>query len=72
MANINIKGAFMKILKSLWYCIRCMLDLFSASLGSVPNNYSWKVGLIGAITLIVIIAIVFLVLLLTGVIKFKK
>ena len=62
----------MKVLKFIWYCIKCMLDLFSASLGSVPNNYSWKVGLTGAITLIVIIAIGFVILLATGVIEFKK
>ena len=62
----------MKILKCIWYCIKCMLDLFSASLGSVPNNYSWKVGLTGAITLIVILLVVFVILLATGVIKFKK
>lgn len=62
----------MEVLKFIWYCIKCMLDLFSASLGSVPNNYSWKVGLTGAITLIVILLIGFVILLATGVIKFKK
>lgn len=60
------------MLKFIWYCIRCMFDLLSASLGSVPDGFSWKVGLTGAITLIVIITTVFLILLLTGVIKFKK
>lgn len=62
----------MEVLKFIWYCIKCVGDLFSASLGSVPNDYSWKVGLVGAITLIVIIAIGFVILLATGVIKFKK
>ena len=62
----------MEVLKFIWYCIKCVGDLLSASLGSVPNDYSWKVGLVGAITLIVIIAIGFIILLATGVIEFKK
>lgn len=62
----------MEVLKFIWYCIKCVGDLFILASGFVPDDFTWKVGLIGAITLIVIIAIGFVILLATGVIEFKK
>ena len=62
----------MVVLNFIWYCIKCMLNLFAAAFGHTPDGFSLKEGLIGGATLIVIMIIIFLILWLTGVIKFKK
>ena len=62
----------MEVLKFIWYCIKCAGGLFISASGFVPDDFTWKDGLVGAITLIVIIAIGFVILLATGVIEFKK
>ena len=49
-----------------------MLNLFAAAFGHTPDGFTLKEGLIGGATLIVIMIIIFLILWLTGVIKFKK
>lgn len=61
----------MIVLKFIWYCLKCMFDLFIAASGYAPEGYTWKQTFIGVITLIVIIALVLCVLLLMGG-RFKK
>ena len=60
------------IFKFLWYCIKCVLDLFSAIIGHVDENYELIDGLVGFITLIFIMIIVFLFFYFTGIIRFIK
>lgn len=62
----------MVVFNFIWYCIKCMLNGFCAMFGRAPEGFTIKEGLIGAATLIVIMIIIFLILWLTGVIKFKK
>lgn len=62
----------MIIFKFIWHCLKCMFDVFLAATGFVPNDFTWKQGLTGVVTLIIIIALILGILLLTGVIKFKK
>ncbi|MCI7002746.1 MAG: hypothetical protein MR904_00150 [Clostridia bacterium] len=62
----------MVILNFIWYCLKSMFNCFSAIFGHIPNGFTLKDGLVGVATLIVIILIIFLILWLTGVIKFKK
>ena len=62
----------MKILKFIWYCIECMLKFFASGFGNPLKNFTWKEGMVGALTFIVISLVVFVILLATGVIKFKK
>ena len=61
----------MVVLNFIWYCIKCMLLCFSAMFGRAPG-ITLKEILIGNATLLVIMIIIFLILWLTGVIKFKK
>ncbi len=62
----------MVVLNFIWYCIQCMFSCFTAMFGHIPNGFTLKDGLVGVATLIVIILIIFLILRLTWVIKFKK
>ena len=62
----------MVVLNFIWYCIQCMFSCFVAMFGHIPNGFTLKDGLVGVATLIVIILIIFLILWLTGIIKFKK
>lgn len=62
----------MAVFNFMWYCIKSMINLFSASTGYTPNSFSLKDGLIGGLTLIVIMPIIFLILWITRVIKLKK
>lgn len=62
----------MVVLNFIWYCIKCMLGCFSAMFGRLPEGFTLVYGLVGIATLIIIILIIFLILWLTGVIKFKK
>ena len=58
----------------IWYCIKCMIDLFYVGLGggSSADGFGYKEALIGAATTIVLAVIIFLILWATGIIKFKK
>ena len=62
----------MIVFKFIWYCLTCMFDVFLAAAGFVPNDFTWKQGLTGVITLIIIIVLVLSILLLTGVVKIKN
>lgn len=62
----------MVVLNFIWYCIQCMFSCFTAMFGHVPDNFTIKEILIGVATFFVISIIIFLILWLTGVIKFKK
>ena len=61
----------MVVLNFIWYCIKCMLSLFSSAFGHTPEEFTIKEGLIGNATLVVLILLGFLILWLTGVIRFK-
>lgn len=62
----------MAVFKFAWYCLKCMFDVFLVSTGFVPNGFNWKQGLTGLITLFVILAMIFIILISTKVIKLKK
>ena len=60
----------MVILNFIWYCIKCLLDCLCLPIGGhIPTK---KEGLVGIATLFVLIIIIFVILVLTGCIKFKK
>ena len=62
----------MIVFKFIWYCIQCMFSCFTAIFGYVPDNFTIKEILIGVATFVVIAIIIFLILWLIRVIKFKK
>lgn len=62
----------MKFFEFIWYCIKCMAWGFSAMCGHVPKNYGFKEIFIGFATFVLITLLIFLILVFTGVIKFKK
>lgn len=61
-----------KILDFIWYCIKCMLDLFSAMFGHVSHESTIKDTIVGFVTLIIIMSIIIILLIVTGAIKFRK
>ena len=62
----------MNVFKFLWYCIKCLGGVIITASGFVPDDFTWKEGAVGIITLVVIMMIGILILSATGVIKFKK
>ena len=61
-----------KILDFIWYCIKCMLDLFSAMFGHVSDESTIKDTIVGFVTLIITMSIIIILLIVTGAIKFRK
>ena len=64
----------MVVLEFIWYCLKCMVGFLgrAVSLGSIAPDLSWKDFFVGMTTFITLVAIVYLILYLTGVITFKK
>lgn len=61
-----------RILDFIWYCIKSMLDLFSAMFGHVSDESTIKDTIVGFVTLIIIASIIIIILYFTGIIRLKK
>lgn len=62
----------MKILEFVWFCIKSMLDGFSATFGRVPEGYTWKNVLAGGLTFLILIGIFVLIGFKLKILEFKK
>lgn len=62
----------MVVINFIKYCFKCLMIIFGAAFGDVSPSNTWKEYLTGSITLLIIVAIIILILCLTGVIKFKR
>ena len=48
----------MFILNFLWYCLRSFFRSVCATTGHVPDGFTWKEGLTGVLTFVVILSII--------------
>lgn len=61
----------MAVINFIWYCLKCMFRLFPVLIGHV-NGLTWKDGLVGVATLLVIAGTIIVILYFTGVIRFGR
>ena len=63
----------MDLLKFIVYCLKCMVDFFVTSFGGrIPKGFGFKEGAIGFVTFLVIVVLILSILLMTGILEYKK